>query len=163
MKARAYAVHRLPGRVRFKIPSHRRKRAFFDELERRLRRLESVTNVTTNHATGSVLVEHKGEIGDFAKDAFGSDIGELVEIALSMPPVARRLQSEIISIDEAVQHFTEGEIDLGTLTSVGLLALAAVQLLRGQQASAVTLGWYATELLRRSSSTEQLANHAQGG
>jgi hypothetical protein len=158
MKAKAYAVHRLPGRVRFKIPSHRRKRRFFDELEQRLRRLEAVTDVKTNPATGSVLVEHRGEVGDLAIEAFGSDIGELCEFALSLPPVAKRLHSEVSSLDKTVQQMTGGEIDLGTLTSVGLFALGALQLWRGQTASAVTLSWYATELLRRSSG----ASHGTG-
>ena len=163
MKAKAYAVHRLPGRVRFKIPSHRRRRHFFAELERRLRHLESVTDVKTNPATGSVLIEHKGEVGDLAMEAFGSDIGELVEFALSLPPVAKRLHSEVASLDKTVQSLSGGEIDLGTLTSVGLLALGALQLWRGQPATAVTLGWYATELLRRSSGAALHGNGAHPG
>jgi hypothetical protein len=163
MKAKAYAVHRLPGRVRFKIPSHRRKRRFFDELERRLRRLESVTDVKTNPETGSVLVEHKGEVADLARDAFGSDIGELCELALSLPPVAKRLHSEVTSLDKTVQDLTGGEIDLGTLASMGLLALGALQLWRGQPSTAVTLGWYATELLRRSANPALHGASAHGG
>jgi hypothetical protein len=163
MKPRAYAVHRLPGRVRFKIPSHRHRRRFFEELEQRLRRLDAVTDVKTNPATGSVLVEHKGEIADFAKDAFGSGLGELIELALGSPPVARRLHAEVVSLDKTVQAVTGGEIDLGTLASMGLLALGAFQLWRGQPATAVTLGWYATELLRRSGGGEPHGNSAHGG
>lgn len=151
MKAKAYAVHRLPGRVRFKVPERRADRRFFDEIDRRLRRLPSVKAVKTDPVTGSVLVEHKGEIADLVKETFGADVGELVEMVLSTPPVARRLRSEITTIDRSIRDFTGGEIDLGTLASLGLLAMAAVQLVRGQQpAMAVSLGWYATELLRRS-------------
>jgi hypothetical protein len=151
MKAHAYAVHRLPGRVRLKVPSRRNDRPFFDELARRLKRLDAVTDVRTNPTTGSILVEHKGEIADLAKDILGGEAGDLIELALSLPPVARRVRAEIAEIDGAVQHFTGGQIDLGTLASLGLLALAALQMFRGRQATnVVSLGWYASELLRRS-------------
>ena len=151
MTSHAYAVHRLPGRVRLRVPSRRNDRPFFDELARRLRRLDAVTGVQTNAVTGSVLVEHKGEIADLAKAILGGDAGDLVELGLSLPPVARRLRAEIAGIDEAVQRFTGGAIDLGTLASFGLLTLAALQILRGRQTrNVVSLGWYASELLRRS-------------
>jgi hypothetical protein len=98
-----------------------------------------------------LLVEHEGEIADLVMQAFGADIGDLVEIALNAPPVAQRLASEITAIDRNIRDFTGGEIDLRTLASIGLLAMAAIQLIAGQQpAIAVTVGWYASELLRRS-------------
>lgn len=151
MKARAYVVHRLPGRVRFKIPARRANRPFLAELERRLRRLPAVTGVATNPVTGSVLVTHEGALADLTEAAFGSEIGELVEMALEAPPVARRLKAEALAIDRSLQEVTDGEVDLATLASLGLLAMAAILLLRGRQpAAAVSLGWYATELLRRS-------------
>jgi hypothetical protein len=107
--------------------------------------------VETNPITGSLLVEHEGEIADLVMQAFGADIGDLVEIALNAPPVAQRLASEITAIDRNIRDFTGGEIDLRTLASIGLLAMAAIQLIAGQQpAIAVTVGWYASELLRRS-------------
>ena len=159
MKARAYAVHRLAGRVRFKVPGRRADRQFFDEIERRLRQLDTVTNVRTNPTSASVLVEHKGEIADLAEAAMGSGVGELVDIVLGSPPLARRLHAEMVKIDRAVRRATSGEVDLGTIASLGLLAMAAVQLFRRQQpAIAVSLGWYATELLRRSAD----ANAATG-
>ncbi len=156
MPARAYAVHRLPGRVRLKIPSRRSDEAFFAEVERRLRRLEGVTRVHANAVTGSVLVEHKGEIADLAREALGSDLGELVDIALGLPPVARRLNAEAQAIDTTVRRWSGGAVDLGTVASLALLAMAAIHLLRGRQpANAVSLGWYATELLRRSSAASE--------
>ncbi|HEY3908627.1 MAG TPA: hypothetical protein VGM07_01900 [Stellaceae bacterium] len=151
MAPKAHLVHSVPGRVRLRVSERRGDRGFFSEVERRLQSLEAVRHVETNPITGSVLVQHEGEIADLIGQAFGANIGELVEIALNLPPVARRLASEMTAIDRNIQDFTGGEIDLRTLASIGLLAMAAMQLIGGQQpVIAVSLGWYASELLRRS-------------
>jgi hypothetical protein len=71
--------------------------------------------------------------------------------------VARRLRSDIVVVDDALQKFSGGDLDLGTVASFGLMGLAAVQLVTGTQISnAVSLVWYAAELLRRSSSGEPM-------
>lgn len=151
MKPRAYIVHRVPGRVRFKLVGHRRERSYFDQIEHRLKRLPAVKEVVSNPLTGSVLVKHEGEIADLATEAFGADIGELVDFVLHTPPLAHRIGSEMGEIDRRIRSLSGDEIDLGTLASIALLAMAGLQLMRGgQPAAAVSLGWYATELLRRS-------------
>ncbi|HZS81974.1 MAG TPA: hypothetical protein VFA50_03840 [Stellaceae bacterium] len=150
-RAKAYAVHRVPGRIRFRVPERRGDAKFFGEVEQCLRRLDGVDHVKTNPVTASVLVHHQGEIADLARAAFGNDVGKLVEIVLGSPPLARTVRTEIATIDETVRRVTNGEMDLATLASCGLLAMAAVHLLTGRQpVMAVSLGWYATELLRRS-------------
>lgn len=162
MKARAHVVHHLPGRVRLRVSGPRRNRAFYDEIKRRLRRVDGVSDVETNAASGSILVRHRGDIASLAMAVLGSDLDELVEIALEAPPVAQRLSSELAGIDRAILNFTHGEMDLGTVASLGLLTMAAVQLATGQQpVVAVSLGWYAAELLRRSAGTEAASRAAR--
>lgn len=149
MKARAYAVHRLPGRIRFRIPSRRRDRAFFAAVEERLQRSSAVTAVKTNPETGSVLVQYTGDAALFDQ-MLDSDLGELIELVLGAPPMASRLRGEIVVIDRRIRQFTSGELDLGTLASFGLLAMAGWQLVLGRHPTrAVSLGWYAAELLSR--------------
>lgn len=150
MKSKAYAVHRLPGRIRFRIPSRRRDRAFFDEVEERLRRGSAVTAVKTNPETGSILVQYTGETDALFDEMSDSGLGELIELVLGAPPVASRLRGEIAVIDRRIRQVTGGALDLGTLASFGLLAMAGWQLVRGRHPTrAVSLGWYATELLSR--------------
>jgi hypothetical protein len=77
-------------------------------------------------------------------------LAEIFELELSSPPVAKRLRAEAVEFDQAIQRFTHGALDLGSATALGLLALAGVQVLRGQQpVVVVSLARYATELLRR--------------
>jgi len=150
VKPRAYRVHRTPGRVRLKIPERRGDHAFFDEIAELLRRFSAVTKVECNPLTGSLLLRHLGQLDGEPMQAALSALAEMVELELSSPPVARRLRADVVGVDRSIQQYTRGAIDLSTATALGLLALAGIQLLRGQQpVIAVSLAWYATELLRR--------------
>jgi hypothetical protein len=150
MKARAHPVHSLPGRTRLRVPNRRGDAAFFTELTHRLVQCTGVGKVETNPLTGSVLVHHEGGLRELLMHAAACGLGELVDLELHSPPVARRLRREVKAIDHRVRELTHGEFDLSTVAFVALLAMAGVQLLRGQQASAaVSLAWYASELLRR--------------
>jgi Heavy metal associated domain 2 len=132
VKPRAYRVHRTPGRIRFKIPGRRGDRAFFDEIAELLRRFSTVTKVDCNPLTGSLLLHHLGDID-----------GEPMQPLLSV-------LADVLEVDQSIQRYTRGALDLSTATALSLLALAGFQLLRGHQpVIAVSLAWYATELLRR--------------
>ena len=151
MKPRAYRVHRIPGRIRFKIPDRRGDHAFFDEIAELLCRFSAVTQVESNPLTGSLLLHHLGDNDDGEPmQATLNALAEIVELELSPPPVASRLRADVVEVDQSIQRYTRGALDLSTATALGLLALAGIQLLRGQQpVIAVSLAWYATELLRR--------------
>lgn len=150
MRPRAYRVHSIPGRIRFKIPERRGDHGFFDEIAELLRSFSTVTQVESNPLTGSLLLHHSDDIDGAPMQAALNALAEIVELELSSPPVARRLRAEVVEVDQSIQRYTRGALDLSTATALGLLALAGVQLLRGQQpVIAVSLAWYATELLRR--------------
>jgi Heavy metal associated domain 2 len=150
VKAKAHRVHHLPGRTRFRIPERRGDHAFFDEISERLRKFPSVREVETNPVTASLLLHYSGDLDSEPMQAVLNALAEIVEPELSAPPVAKRLHATAVEVDQAIQRFTHGALDLSSATALGLLALAGVQLLRGRQpVIAVSLAWYATELLRR--------------
>jgi Heavy metal associated domain 2 len=150
VKAKAHRVHHLPGRTRFKIPERRGDHAFFDEISEQLRKFPSVRGVEANPVTASLLLHYSGDLDSEPMQAVLNALAEIVEPELSAAPVATRLRAEAVEVDQAIQRFTHGALDLSSATALGLLALAGVQLLRGQQpVIAISLAWYATELLRR--------------
>jgi hypothetical protein len=149
MKARARIVHSIPGRTRVRIYNRRRDRAFFEDIERRIARFPQVEHVASDALTGSVLVHHNGSPLDLLVAAGEAGLDELIDIEVP-PPVAALLKAEVASLDAAIRRTTAGNLDLSTIAIFGLFALAGVQLIRGNQpVLAVTLAWYAAELLRR--------------
>jgi hypothetical protein len=155
---KAHLIHRMDGRARFRIREHRNDQDYFDSLADHMRRVPGVRDVETNASTGSVLVQHDGDLDEVLEAMMGdSELGKMLDFVLQSPPVANRLHTEITAMDNAVQRFSGGQLDLGTVASFGLLGLAGVQLLLGRQlASAVSLAWYAAELIRRSSNGEPI-------
>jgi Heavy metal associated domain 2 len=150
VKAKAQRVHNVPGRTRFKIPERRGDHAFFHDISEELRKFPSVREVETNPVTASLLLHYIGDLDSEPMQAVLNALAEVVELELSAPPVAKRLRADAAEVDRAIQQFTHGAFDLSSAAALGLLALAGVQLLRGQQpVIAVSLAWYATELLRR--------------
>jgi hypothetical protein len=150
MRSRAYVVHRIPGRVRLKVPQRRGDPAFFAELQRRAARAKGVRGARVNALTGSFVLEHDGDFAQLASALAGPELGGLIELALALPPVARRLQNEAATLDLRVRRWSGGSLDLSTAAALGLAALAGVQLFRGRQAPlAVSLAWYSAELIGR--------------
>ena len=153
---KAHLIHRMHGRARFRIRGHRNDQGYFDTVADRMRRVPGVRDVDTNATTGSVLIQHEGGLDEVVEAMMGdSELGKLIEFVLQSPPVANRLRTEIMAMDNAVQRFSGGNVDLKTVASFGLLGLAGAQLFLGLQiAGAVSLTWYAAELIRRSSKGE---------
>jgi Heavy metal associated domain 2 len=149
MKAKAHVAHSVAGRTRLRVHNRHHDRAFFHDLENRLARFPQVQSLETNPRTGSVLVHHSGSAFDLLMLAAEAGLGEMIDFE-PPEPVASQLQSQFALLDEIVQRATEGRLDLSTLAIFGLFTLAGIQLVRGNQpVIAVTLIWYAAELLRR--------------
>jgi hypothetical protein len=140
----------MPGRTRLRILSRRGDRAFFAELTERLSASRGVRSVRADPLTGSVLVHHDADVPALLMEAAANGLGDLVELALTCPPVAKRLREDAVAIDQAIRRATGGELDLGTVAALGLLAMAGFQLVWGRRpASAASLAWYGAELFTR--------------
>ena len=149
-KARAHVVHHLPGRVRFRVPGRRGDHGFFAQVAGDLEALRGVRQVDTNPATGSILIRHDGPVHELLAQAVGSPLASLLELELSAPPVAGRLRTTAERADGALRRLTNGEFDLATAASLGLIAFAGIQLVRRRPfGTVVPLVWYASELLTR--------------
>jgi hypothetical protein len=155
---KAHLVHRMHGRARFRVRGHRNDHEYFDSLADHLRHVPGVSRVETNATTGSLLILHDGGFDELVEAIMGeSGLGRLMELVLQSPPIANRLREQVAGMDDALQRSSGGNIDLETVASFGLLGLAGAQLFLGLQiAGAVSLTWYAAELIRRSSNGQPI-------
>lgn len=153
-KAQAYLAHHIHGRTRFRIPDRRGDPTFLAEVARRLTRLSGVKDVNANPQTGSILVHHSVTLDTLLEGTLGTDVAEIAQFALNSPSLARRVRADVDAIDQAIRRYTGGEFDLNAVVSLALVAMAVLQLVRGRHTTvvpAVSLAWYATELMRRAS------------
>ncbi len=111
-RSEANVTHRLPGRTRLRIPARRGDDAFFARMIEQARALPAVLAARANPVTGSLLLEHEGEI-----ETVAWELG--LDIAPPLPP-ARRTRNPVAPPSPF------------GLAAAGFGAAAAVQLARGR-------------------------------
>ena len=70
----AYIVHRIPGRLRIKIPAARHQHSFLANLQQRLIAADGVIDVTVNAAAASITILHDRHIDPLADSGYVSEI-----------------------------------------------------------------------------------------
>lgn len=148
MTDKAYVVHRIPGRIRLRMPGRQYDANFFRDVETRLAQCPSVQQVKANQNTGSVLVHYTGELPMLLAEAMGAGLGDLaIEAGLPpLEPIGGRLRGRLGDLSEKVSRSTNGVVDGPGAVVIGLLLAGTLQALRGQVLGpAVPLLWYAAQ------------------
>jgi hypothetical protein len=84
-RPKGYISHRTPHRVRLRIPSKRRDRAFFADLQRHLSDNPEIEHVDVNPATGSALIHTFGNSARLIETTRRSGLIDLVESLTEEP------------------------------------------------------------------------------
>jgi hypothetical protein len=145
----AFIAHRLPGRIRLRIPSRKGDSRYFLDLERGLRSCPGVKAVSVNPVTASVLVSHAetANADGIARCAKQADLFALAGDERRTLPLIRRAEDVLRQADERLIGLSRGASDLRSTLLLLLLGAGLVQLVRGEVlGSASTLLWYAFEL-----------------
>ena len=151
MTPQARVDHRLPGRVRLRIPAQQGNPPYFTALAEALGAWAGVERVHGNPRTGGVLIVHSG-IGLDALAQRANDAGWFELPSLSPPPATPLIavaERRLAGLSRWLQAATRGEVDGRAVVFLVLIALAGRQILKGQYhvAPTVTLLWYAGQLL----------------
>jgi len=127
---RATTIHVTPGRVRLRIAERRGDAGYFAQLTHQLDALPIVRSCRSNARSGSVVIEHVDTL-----DALHAAVvaAGLLDIAASdrSGDVIVDLHRRVEELDGALRARTSGSVGLEALSFYGLLAGAAVQLIKG--------------------------------
>jgi hypothetical protein len=135
-----HLVHTIPGRTRLRYPPLRREPETVDKIADALAAIRGVFEVKVRPYTGSILVLHnKAVTADVLVDeasrvlacdrvlAPGDPTPSVAAPELSR--IARLAARTFRELDRAVLAATEGSFDLGTMVTVGFLAVGGAQIL----------------------------------
>jgi hypothetical protein len=148
--------HRIEGRIRIRVRERRGDAGYFAAVRSSLSGHTGIRRCEINALTGSVLVEHSLPLETLAGHAERAGLFRLAGLTPAIVPGRVLAQRNLRRLDQELTLATEGEVDLATLTLAGLLAMAAVQLIRGQVlAPAATLVWYALATMHFLSSADR--------
>lgn len=141
----ARVVHSIPGRTRLRTHGVKGDAAALSALQSALEVARGVRDVHVNQVTGSVLVEHDGDIGDVLREL--ERRGALrVENEVREPYLAQ-IHRAIADSDQRLKEVSSGRVDLETLSFMGFVAGGIYQCFNGHGLPAgVTLLRYAVEL-----------------
>ena len=115
---RAHVAHRMPGRLRVRVPSRKGDRAYFGRAAERLGGHHGVRSVRVSPRAASVTIEHDGGAEAIARLAREHGLFDLPEAAV-VGAIAEAAPARIVGVDP------------GSAAAVGLAGLGAIQLARG--------------------------------
>lgn len=155
----AHLRHFATGRLRVKISEKRHDQAYFARVADAVSAWDSVERVEVNPLTASVLVFFKDLVALTAENAlkndlFSVDFDEIETVAEAGFDIARQVfggqtSRAVAAADGALRRLSLGAADLRSGVALALLAAGTYELFRGNIAApAVTLFWYAGEMLR---------------
>jgi len=157
----AYIKHRLPGRMRLKIPQRRGDHAYFERLAEAFALCDGIRQLQLNPHAASLLVVHDEHLTLDTLRAFVEAEG-LFRLEDAPPPqyveesslphasIADFSAAGLSQLDALLRHASDGRFDMRSGLLLGLLALGIQQAAKGHiMAPAFTLFWHALELLSR--------------
>jgi hypothetical protein len=145
----AFVSHRVPGRVRVRIPTMQNQEDYFARVRDRLATIPGMVRLTTNTRTASVLIEFSGDQLEGL-----SDLGQKLELfELGSRPHPHSLSEFLYKITGEPDHFvkrvTDGRLDFAGITAIALTGFGISQVIRGHALPAGwTLLWNAANLVR---------------
>jgi Heavy metal associated domain 2 len=150
MSPKANISHQTSSRLRLRIPAKKRDAAYFSALQEELSHCPGVLKVEPNPLTGSVLVHHRSAaqtLIDYAEERQLFSAGTEEDPKAPPNPMSNRLTRQFAKVNQAIGDLTRGEINLGDVALLSLIALGLFQISKKKiLPDGVTLLWYATSL-----------------
>jgi hypothetical protein len=133
----AFVTHQIRGRIRLRVPAMRNQTAYFENLRQRLSTLPGLRRLTTNTRTGSVLIEHTGEIE--ALESIGPRL-DLFELGSRPHPhsLNEMFYAAGVKPDSFLKSVSDGRVELSSVAILALAGLGISQIVKGH---ALPAGW----------------------
>lgn len=162
MLPKAHISHQTSGRLRIRIPSQKGNAAYFASLKERFSSFPGVQKIEVNPLTGSVLVLHTIDLNkiDFKMISEYTEQSGLFLFEQSNHSAGTVSQKVVETFQDAnrkVEKFTGGEVDLPTLSVVGLLGVGLLGMARGRTAAPAwhVAFWYALNIFLNSQKNKE--------
>jgi hypothetical protein len=152
MLPEAITRSRLPGRIRFQIPSKKGDLKYFQNLEKRFKASLPEHRIRASALTGSVVIHHtRVDINALTAIA---DRHQLFSLRLEDEPalpLAKRIALPIRSANGHIRNVSDGRLDLAGAIFLGLLAFGMWELAIGnfRRPPWYTAFWYAFGLFSK--------------
>jgi hypothetical protein len=127
----AHASHRMPCRLRVKIPSKKGDVSYFSALAERLSECPAVQEIRVNPRIGSALILHKGDaktVSEFAKE---HDVFHLKRAKRAQKTLFAEVAHTFGGYNRNLRKWTDGELDIQSLVFLSLVVSGIWEIARG--------------------------------
>jgi hypothetical protein len=148
MHPKAHISHQTKGRLRIKIPAKKGDQLFFASLKDSLAKLKDISEIRTNHVTGSALILHSSDTASIRKFAEEGNLFKMIDTAISHPRISRSMYHGFKDLDRTIRSATGGELDVPSVAFLSLIGMGIYDLSRGNIAAPAwyTAFWYALNI-----------------
>lgn len=145
MTPSAHIVHRLPERLRIRIPEKRHDDGYFASLADTFSTLPGIKGVQANALTASLLLHHHAispeRLTEFAERRA---LFRVVAPRSDARHLSARLSAGLQELDDRIRVYSDGWVDFWGAVFLLLAGVSVIQLAKGNVlAPASTLLWYA--------------------
>ena len=156
MTPEARIVHRMGGRLRLKIPSKKGDYRYFDLAEQTFKGCEPIHEISSNPATGGMLIQFSGAAEAILAFAQNKQLFTVVQDIEPTTDFHQGVKASFNSIDRQVKGWTQGSINLGGLAFVALMGAGIFQIARGNLTAIpwYSAFWYALGIFSKSADTK---------
>ena len=155
----AFVSHKTGTRIRLKVPSKKKDRAFFASLAEKIPAIEGVQSVETNPLTGSVLLLHSSDPDHVIQTFVAGGFFRFENSTYERAHLQGRISEAFEGIDLALRDVSGNELDIGGTAFLTLLALGGYQIIKGNFTAIpwYAAGWYALNIFLKTNAREQPA------
>lgn len=157
MTPEATVVHKMPGRVRIRVPARRGDVAYFGSVKDALSTLAGVEGVEVAPYTGSILVRGLAPVKDVIDAArsrgfFSVKEDKAIKVTAFHDVVANRFET----LNDRIKTATGATFDLPGLAFAALMGAGIYQIARGNFTAPAwyTAFWYALGIFGKSSAKD---------
>jgi hypothetical protein len=140
--------HAIKGRLRLKIPSQKRNQSFFQNLKKEWEGYSGIERIKANPLSAGVILYYR-ELPQEILDQIPSRNGlETGADGRKKDTVFQKVREVFHQTDRRLQRFTEGELDLPSLTFIALVLVGLYQISRKNFTAPAwyTAFWYALNI-----------------
>ena len=125
-------VHKMEGRIRFRIPSLKGNKEGFAELESQINRITHITSVETNYITGTLLIKYGDDIEPTLIVGILIKLLGLEEQVQKQPhsKVTREFKTVQESLNLAIDEKTHGLLDLRSVFFLAFTTLGIIKIIQ---------------------------------
>ncbi|HMK42693.1 MAG TPA: hypothetical protein VK445_01000 [Dissulfurispiraceae bacterium] len=147
----AIIAHKSRGRLRIRVPEKKGQTAYWQQVLDSLKEIDGIKSLSANPVTAGVLILHELPEKEILGYAHSLGLFKVPASQLKVVPLQYKVTRSFRSMNRSIKRFTGDELDLGSVTFLGLLTIGGYEIAKGNFTAPAwyTAFWYALNIFMK--------------